>query len=109
METLFEHGHNIIFGKDGTKEVDSVSKISINLGKIWINEEEILSYENPLIEFWTYEEYKSYAQTVDNNLMEMLIAGEPDLIEEDIISWKMDTAQLLDFIKAGGKISKNTF
>ena len=39
--------------------------------------------------------------------MEMYAAGEPDLTEEDIRAWKENEVQMLAFIDAGGKVSKN--
>ena len=39
--------------------------------------------------------------------MEMYAAGEPELTEEDIHAWKENAVQMLAFIDAGGKVSKN--
>ena len=60
------------------------------------------------MDYWTYEEYKSYAETVESSLVKMLADGEPDLTEADIHAWQEHAAQTLAFIEAGGKVSQNT-
>ncbi len=58
-------------------------------------------------EYRTYDEYKVYAENIERGLAEMFAAGEPDLSPEDIQSWHDKTAEMLDFIKSGGRLSKN--
>lgn len=98
----------VVLGKDAEKETDGIAKISLDMGNTWITESEYLSSDEKSVDYWTYEEYKSYAETVESGLAKMLAAGEPDLTEADIRAWQEYTAQTLAFIEAGGKISKNT-
>lgn len=100
--------NRVVLGKDADKEADGIAKISFDMGKTWVTESEYIRSENMSTEFWGYDEYKSYAETVEKDLLEMLAAGEPDLTNEDIAAWKENTMQTLEFINAGGKISKNT-
>lgn len=97
---------SVILGTSGEKEADGVAKISLDMGNTWIAQSEYMSSERPT-DCWTYEEYKAYAEKVANGLMEMYAAGEPGLTEEDIRAWKEDAVQMLAFIDAGGKVSKN--
>lgn len=98
----------IVLGRDAEKEADGIAKISLDMGNTWIAESEYFSPDEKSVDYWTYEEYKSYAERVESDLVKMLAAGEPDLTEADILAWQEDTAQTLAFIKAGGKISKNS-
>lgn len=74
----------IVIGKDAEKEADGIAKISLD------------------------EEYKSHAEIVESGLVKMLAVGEPDLTEADIYAWQEHAAQMLAFIEAGGKVSKNS-
>lgn len=103
-----EAGSCIILGKDAAKEPDGVAKVSFDLGNTWLTESEALYSEAVEVEYWTFDEYQSYAKTVEQNLTEMLANNESDLSEEDIQSWRQTSAQVLEFIKSGGKVSKNT-
>ena len=76
------------------------------MGNTWIAQSEYVHSESPA-DCWIYEEYKAYAEKVSNGLMEMYAAGEPELTEEDIRAWKENAVQMLAFIDAGGKVSKN--
>ncbi len=98
----------VVIGKDAEKEADGIAKISLDTGNTWIAESEYLSSDEKSVDYWTYEEYKSYAETVESGLVKMLAAGEPDLTEADIHAWREHAAQTLAFIEAGGKISKNS-
>lgn len=97
---------SIILGTSGEKEADGIAKISLDMGNTWIAQSEYVSSESPA-DCWIYEEYKAYAEKVSNGLMEMYAAGEPELTEEDIRAWKENAVQMLAFIDAGGKVSKN--
>jgi hypothetical protein len=108
IEATQEAGSCIILGKDAAKEPDGVAKVSFDLGNTWLTESEALYSEAVEVEYWTFDEYQSYAKTVEQNLTEMLANNEPDLSEEDIQSWRQTSAQFLEFIKSGGKVSKNT-
>ncbi|MBQ2887854.1 MAG: hypothetical protein IJE29_02885 [Firmicutes bacterium] len=103
-----EAGNCIILGKDAAKEPDGVAKVSFDLGNTWLTESEALYSEAVNVEYWTFDEYQSYAKIVEQNLTEMLANNEPDLSEEDIQSWRQTSAQVLEFIKSGGKVSENT-
>ena len=98
----------VVIGRDSEKEADGIAKVSLDMGITWITESEYLSSDEKSVDYWTYEEYKSYAETVENGLVKMLAAGEPDLTEADIHAWKEHAAQTLAFIEAGGKVSKNS-
>lgn len=98
----------VVIGKDAEKEADGIAKISLDMGNTWIAESEYLSSDEKSVDYWTYEEYKSYAETVESSLVKMLTAGEPDLTEADIHAWQEYTTQTLAFIEAGGKIFQNT-
>ena len=97
---------SIILGTSGEKEADGIAKISLDMGDTWIAQSEYVPSESPA-DCWTYEEYKAYAEKAANGLMEMYTAGEPELTEEDIHAWKENAEQMLAFIDAGGKVSKN--
>ena len=97
---------SIILGTSSEKEADGIAKISLDMGNTWIAQSEYVSSESPA-DCWMYEEYKAYAEKVANGIMEMYAAGEPDLTEEDIRAWKENEVQMLAFIDAGGKVSKN--
>ena len=98
----------VVIGRDAEKEADGIAKVSLDMGDTWIAESEYLSSDEKSVDYWTYEEYKSYAETVESGLVKMLAAGEPDLTEADIHTWQEHTAQTLAFIEAGGKVSKNS-
>ena len=108
IETAQETESCIILGKDAEKELDGIAKVSFDLGKTWLSESEALYSEVVEVEYWTFNEYQSYAKTVEQDLTEMIANNEPDLSEEDIQSWRQTSAQILEFIKNGGKVSKNT-
>ena len=108
IETTQEAVSCIILGKDAEKEPDGIAKVSFDLGNIWLTESEALYSEAVEVEYWTFDEYQSYAKTVEQDLTEMLANNEPDLSEEDIQSWRQTSAQVLEFIKNGGKVLKNT-
>lgn len=97
---------SVVIGTSGEKEADGIAKISFDMGNTWVVQSEYVSPDNSG-EYWTYEEYQTYAENVANGLMEMYAAGEPGLTEEDIRDWKEDAVQMLAFIDAGGKVSKN--
>lgn len=97
---------SVVIGTSGEKEADGIAKISFDMGNTWVAQSENVSPDNSG-EYWTYEEYQTYAEKVANGLMEMYAAGEPGLTEEDIREWKEDAVQMLAFIDAGGKVSKN--
>ena len=97
---------SIILGTSSEKEADGIAKISLDMGNTWIAQSEYVSSESPA-DCWMYEEYKAYAEKVANGIMELYAAGEPDLTEEDIRAWKENEVQMLAFIDAGGKVSKN--
>ena len=98
----------IVIGKDAEKEADGIAKISLDMGNTWIAESEYLSSDEKSVDYWTYEEYKSHAEIVESGLVKMLAVGEPDLTEADIYAWQEHAAQMLAFIEAGGKVSKNS-
>ena len=98
----------VVIGRDSEKEADGIAKVSLDMGITWITESEYLSSDEKSVDYWTYEEYKSYAETVEGSLVKMLASGEPDLTEADIYAWKEHAAQTLAFIKAGGKVSINS-
>lgn len=97
---------NVVIGTSAEKEADGIAKISFDMGNTWEAQSEYVSSENSR-DYWTYEEYKAYAEMVINDLMEMYTAGEPELTEEDIHNCKEEAAQMLAFIEAGGKVSQN--
>ena len=84
IETAQETESCIILGKDAEKEPDGIAKVSFDLGKTWLSESEALYSEVVEVEYWTFNEYQSYAKTVEQDLTEMLANNEPDLSEEDI-------------------------
>ena len=65
------------------------------------------SPENDKNEYWAYDEYKAYAESIERSLMELLATGEPDLTQQDVQACKDTLARTLDFIKNGGHVSKN--
>ena len=97
---------NVVIGTNAEKEADGIAKISFDMGNTWEPQSEYVSPENTG-DYWTYEEYKAYAEVVVNGLEEMYSAGEPGLTEEDIRDCKEHVAQMLAFIEAGGKVSQN--
>ena len=110
VETIRENEkNNIIITKDAEKEPDGISKVSADMGQTWMNEVEFtkLNSADSGTEYWTIEEYKVYAAQVDNDLVNMLADGEPELTQADIDTWRIETAQMLKFIKNGGKVSKD--
>lgn len=100
------NGSNVVIGKSGDKEADGIAKISFDMGSTWGAQSGYVSPDNSE-DYWTYEEYKAYAEKAANGLMQMYAAGEPGLTEEDIRGWKEHAVQMLAFIEAGGKVSKN--
>lgn len=98
----------VVIGRDSEKEADGIAKVSLDMGNTWIAESEYLSSDEKSVDYWTYEEYKSYAETVESNLVKILADGEPDLTEADIHAWQEHAAQTLAFIEAGGKVSQNS-
>lgn len=104
IESINDSG--VVTGTSGEKESGGIAKISFDMGNTWVAQSEYVSPDNSG-DYWTYEEYKAYAEKVTNGLMEMYAAGEPGLTEEDIHGWKEDAVQMLAFIDAGGKVSKN--
>lgn len=103
-----EDESSIILGKDAEKEPDGIAKVSFDLGKTWLNHDEAMPSDNSEIEYWAYAEYQTYAETVEQDFLEMLNNGEPGVTQEDIQSWQEEAAQVLELIKAGGKVAKNT-
>ena len=97
---------NVVIGTNAEKEADGIAKISFDMGNTWEAQSKYVSLENSG-DYWTYEEYKAYAEMVTNGLVEMYTAGEPGLTEEDIRDYKEYVVQMLAFIEAGGKVSKN--
>lgn len=97
---------NVVIGTNAEKEADGIAKISFDMGNTWEAQSKYVSLENSG-DYWTYEEYKAYAEMVTNGLVEMYAAGEPGLTEEDIRDYKEHVVQMLAFIEAGGKVSKN--
>ena len=98
----------VVIGRDSEKEADGIAKVSLDMGNTWIAESEYRFPDEKSVDYWTYEEYKSYAETVESSLVKILADGEPDLTEADIHAWKEHAAQTLAFIKAGGKVSQNS-
>lgn len=99
---------SIILGLDAGREPDGTNKISFDMGETWIPQNEDVHSDYSSIEYWTYEEYKTYVETVEQDLTEMLAAGETNLTTEDIRAWREESAQILSHIADGGKIAKNT-
>ena len=98
----------IVIGRDSEKEADGIVKVSLDMGNTWIAEREYRFPDEKSVDYWTYEEYKSYAETVESSLVKMLADGEPDLTEADIHACQEHAAQTLAFIEAGGKVSQNS-
>lgn len=100
---------NIILGKDADKELDGIAKVSLDMGQTWISEAEFkkLNSADSNTQYWTFDEYKAYAAQVESDLTDMIVAGEPDVTQADIDAWRIDTAKMLEFIKNGGKASKD--
>ena len=98
----------IVLGKDAEKEADGIAKISFDMGETWIAQSDYFPSDEKSEDYWTYDEYKSYAETVEKDLIQMLADREPYLSETDILTWQEDTEQTLELIKAGGMISKNS-
>lgn len=96
-----------MLGKDAEKELDGIAKVSFDMGKTWVTQNDATHSKNLSTEFWTYDEYEAYAKAVEKDLVEMLTANEPNLTQEDVEDWKAETSKMLKFIKAGGEISKN--
>lgn len=101
------HDSNIILGKEAEKETDEIAKVSYDMGETWIPQNENAYYEVSSTDYWTYDDYKVYCETVENDLIEMLANGEPNLSIEDINEWRENSIQQLEYIKLGGKIYKN--
>lgn len=97
---------SVVIGTNAEKEADGIARISFDMGDTWEPQSEYVSPENTG-DYWTYEAYKAYAEMVTNGLEEMYAAGEPGLTEEDIRACKEGFAQMLAFIKAGGKVSQD--
>ena len=98
----------VVIGRDSEKEADGIAKVSLDMGNTWIAESEYRFPDEKSVDYWTYEEYKSYAETVKSSLVKILADGEPDLTEADIHAWQEHVEQMLAFIEAGGKVSKNS-
>lgn len=98
----------VVIGRNSEKEADGIAKASLDMGNTWITESEYLSADEKSVDYWTYEEYKSYAETVKRGLVKMVVSGEPNLTEADIHAWQEHAEQTLAFIEAGGKVSKNS-
>lgn len=101
------HDSNIILGKEAEMETDGIAKVSYDMGETWIPQNGNAYYEESSTDYWSYDDYKVYCETVENDLIEMLANGEPNLSIEDINEWRENSIQQLEYIKLGRKIYKN--
>lgn len=99
---------SIILGLDAGKETDGTNKISFDMGETWVSQNVAVHSDYSSTDYWTYEEYKTYVETVEKELMEMFAAGESNLTMENIRAWQEEATQTLSLIADGGKIAKNT-